>query len=345
MNTIQAGQPNPELAVPTQNGLENDHDQSLFSIFNPPVHDTIIKAVAAIGMIHLNSLEMVSKTWHTAVHRFYVNMANDWGVPLGKGLRRRLVTRTQIEYMRVFSHAARRPNTSKEINSYHTSATLLITYYAYAKMYEQLQSANAMRSLGDTLLRQFPIDPENQVLMLSEACLKIREFVNLDSHLMTKITEIDLSTPNEAPAPMILPPEFGNLRGLTSLTMNSSRLVKFPVIIWDELRQLKSLSLDHNCIQYIPKEIRNLTNLQKLTLVRNCLTKVPNTIGDLTRLEILGLSKNKIEVLPGSLTKLNALNTLLVGDNLLKELPDLSLLTSLKRLETANNPFNLLFSE
>ncbi|KAJ6244897.1 hypothetical protein M0813_20988 [Anaeramoeba flamelloides] len=88
-----------------------------------------------------------------------------------------------------------------------------------------------------------------------------------------------------------------------------------------KLENLTRISLDHNCLTYLPSEIGFLPSLLELELSYNNLTFLPETIGNLTSLQIFQINNNKLGILPSSIGSLISLRVLLLNNNYLFSLP------------------------
>ena len=73
---------------------------------------------------------------------------------------------------------------------------------------------------------------------------------------------------------------------------------------FDELINLRILSLSYNQIAHIPKEIGQLVNLQALFLSYNQIAHIPKEIGQLVNLRILNLRHNQIVHIPKEIGQL-----------------------------------------
>ncbi|MCG8605218.1 T9SS type A sorting domain-containing protein, partial [bacterium] len=139
-----------------------------------------------------------------------------------------------------------------------------------------------------------------------------------------------------------IPIEIGNLTNLVDLFLAANQLSgPIPAEIGN-LRTLARLTLELNELTGpIPSQIANLTRLTDLTLEINQLSgEIPAEIGNLVNLQILRLWDNAFtDAVPTELANLDNLEWLGIHDNRLQDLPDLSGLTALNRLEIENNLF------
>jgi len=115
-----------------------------------------------------------------------------------------------------------------------------------------------------------------------------------------------------------IPPEIGNLTGLTRLDLCVNQLSgPIPSTI-GSLTNLQYLDLSVNQLSGpIPSTIGSLTNLQYLLLVRNQLSgSIPSTIGSLTKLGYVYLHNNQLSgPIPSTIGSLTKLYRLTLNDN------------------------------
>lgn len=139
--------------------------------------------------------------------------------------------------------------------------------------------------------------------------------------------------------------------GLTSLDLsdNCFRMTghdfRFPgepeSDFWEKilrLEKLESLCLSGLNITALPEEIGRLRNLRTLSVSNNLLEFLPGSIGLLSRLEKLDLSGNRLSSLPEGLSKLSQLRVLRIADNKFEKYPaPVDGLYRLERLEMDGN--------
>jgi len=89
-----------------------------------------------------------------------------------------------------------------------------------------------------------------------------------------------------------------------------------------KFKNLQVLNLRGNRLTEIPKEIGTLTHLQWLDMSRNKIVSVDDALGDLIHLKYLELSRNDIERLPPTIGKLVELEKLIMWDTNLNDVPD-----------------------
>ena len=139
-----------------------------------------------------------------------------------------------------------------------------------------------------------------------------------------------------------IPPEIGNLSNLEYLFLTSNQITDSIPPEIGNLSNLKHLYLTGNQLTGpIPPEIGNLDSLERLFLNDNQLTgSIPPEIGNLSNLEHLYLTDNQLTgSIPSEIGNLSSLASLYLYDNELTDLPDLSSLPSLVRLQIQNNKF------
>ncbi|KKL11138.1 hypothetical protein LCGC14_2548810, partial [marine sediment metagenome] len=136
-----------------------------------------------------------------------------------------------------------------------------------------------------------------------------------------------------------LPENFGELRSLEELYLQSSNINSFPDSFY-KLSSLRILELNKNSIEFLPPFIGRLKSLEYINLKGNFLTEIPDSIGNLKSLHTCYLNFNKIERIPDSIGKLSSLKTLYLNFNNLFTIPDA--ICELKSLELLNLSDNFL---
>ena len=136
-----------------------------------------------------------------------------------------------------------------------------------------------------------------------------------------------------------LPPEIGQLRALTSLSVHQTQLKHLPSEI-GLLSALKELVLNENQLESLPATIGNLTALETLYLMGNHqLSSLPDEIGELTHLKKLYLTDSQISSLPVTIGQLKALEVLDLQGNQISRLPaEIGELKALEELRIKQNP-------
>ncbi|KAF9132411.1 cysteinyl-tRNA synthetase [Mortierella sp. 14UC] len=150
-----------------------------------------------------------------------------------------------------------------------------------------------------------------------------------------------------------------NVRGtsetLTYLDVSSNKLSNLSPALFEHLKSLETLKLDHNSISSIPATISLLKRLRSLTASNNILSSLPGSIGEMESLIELDVHCNNLGELPVAIWKcsLIALNA---SSNLLETFPDppkmltppvlnaLSASSSTATLCDPDNPQNLINS-
>lgn len=139
-----------------------------------------------------------------------------------------------------------------------------------------------------------------------------------------------------------LPPQLGDLAGLTLLHLYKNQLMGSLPPEWGNLSLLTNLHLDQNKLTgSLPAAWGSMTSLKILQLFTNQLNgELPPELGDMSSLETLGLYDNQFTgPIPAELGQLHALTgALLYGNNLSGPIPpELGNLTELEQLNLANN--------
>lgn len=97
---------------------------------------------------------------------------------------------------------------------------------------------------------------------------------------------------------------------------------------------LRTLYLNNNNIEILPREIFDLWNLEYLFLSGNKIKEIPEEIKKMYNLKVLKLDNNNIEILPKELFKLSRLGTLSLLGNNIREISDE--ISNLKNLHFLN---------
>jgi Leucine-rich repeat (LRR) protein len=97
-----------------------------------------------------------------------------------------------------------------------------------------------------------------------------------------------------------LPPEVGQLKGLTKLYLYSNQLMELPPEI-GRLTVLTKLYLDGNGLRELPAALENCGQLEVLSVNHNKLERLPAGLKRLSRLENLRLHGNPALCLPPEL--------------------------------------------
>lgn len=113
----------------------------------------------------------------------------------------------------------------------------------------------------------------------------------------------------------------GTSETLTNLDLSSNKLSNLSPELFEHLKSLETLNLDHNRISSIPATISLLKRLRTLTISNNILSSLPESIGQMESLIELDVHCNNLGELPVAIWKcsLIALNA---SSNLLENFPD-----------------------
>ncbi|XP_073406607.1 leucine-rich repeat-containing protein 69 isoform X1 [Dendrobates tinctorius] len=135
-----------------------------------------------------------------------------------------------------------------------------------------------------------------------------------------------------------VPEELKFLQSLQILHMFGNRITDIPGCVFDGLQNLICLNLNNNFIESLPAEIQKLQCLEKLSINHNCLHNIPKELCVLPNLCELHLGNNQLETLPEQIGSLSNLKELRVYRNNLCSLPEgLCRLRMLKILDVAGN--------
>jgi Leucine-rich repeat (LRR) protein len=120
-----------------------------------------------------------------------------------------------------------------------------------------------------------------------------------------------------------LPVNFGNLKGLESLTLYSG--IRFLPQNICNLSGLKSLfiggPINTDVAFTIPDDIWHLTNLEILHISGQNLKSVTSNIGKLSKMRFLDLSNCELDSVPSSISEFKNLYSLNLGGNNLSSIP------------------------
>jgi Leucine-rich repeat (LRR) protein len=148
-----------------------------------------------------------------------------------------------------------------------------------------------------------------------------------------------------------LPEELGNLKQLTTLSVNKcpsgwqvrpepktlNKLSSIPEWVCG-LSNLRHLYFEGNAITEIPSDIGALKHLEQLWLPENSISAIPDSISQCSKLTCISLRNNKIRIITESLFECIKLEFLSLEANKIERVPQgLSKLKSLSTLELARN--------
>jgi len=134
-----------------------------------------------------------------------------------------------------------------------------------------------------------------------------------------------------------LPRDIVKLKNLKKLDLNGLEL-DFVCKELSNLSMLEELNLSYNKLETLPDEFNKLEKLKKLNLSNNNFTKIPSFILDVKSLISLDISANNIKELTCELNKLYMLEEFLCSRNKLTLFPEkLCFLLRLKNLDLGGN--------
>lgn len=114
-------------------------------------------------------------------------------------------------------------------------------------------------------------------------------------------------------------------------------LLEFPSELAN-FKDLESIDLSKNEIQFIPKSIVSHKGLKQLNLKGNKISEIPEYLSQLQNLEVINLSNNEIKYIPGFIFQMKSLKSLYLDNNQLTNvLPKSIDLNTLENLTLFNN--------
>lgn len=157
--------------------------------------------------------------------------------------------------------------------------------------------------------------------------------------------EITLKNLNLTTLPSFFLATFQFRNVLKYLTISHNAIEAIPREIGN-LASLTFLDLSSNKLSSLPIELENLKNLKQLYLTGNKFKTIPSQVWNLTNLDTFNASENQIEKLSSEIEKLVNLTVLNLGKNLLKKLPkELGRLTDLTEITLYENQLTELPDE
>ena len=105
------------------------------------------------------------------------------------------------------------------------------------------------------------------------------------------------------------------------INLDGWNLIDLPYDVF-KFSKVKSLSLEHNLIQEIPEEIKELKLLESIYLNDNSLQEFPEPFISLTKLKKISISNNPISILPPSIAELKQLEFLYIRGTNIEKLPE-----------------------
>eukprot|EP01004_Peranema_trichophorum_P001751 NODE_1223_length_2062_cov_6.192367_g1032_i0.p1 GENE.NODE_1223_length_2062_cov_6.192367_g1032_i0~~NODE_1223_length_2062_cov_6.192367_g1032_i0.p1 ORF type:complete len:329 (+),score=27.24 NODE_1223_length_2062_cov_6.192367_g1032_i0:772-1758(+) len=139
-----------------------------------------------------------------------------------------------------------------------------------------------------TNLKQLDFDYNNIALLPEDvAGLKSLEFISAKVNFLDKV-----------------PPELGELKKLSRIDITANFVFTIPSKVFQENSALTYLDFTACALTSLPNEISNLKNLQTLILDFNNLNYLPNTMSTMTSLKVLRMQFNNLTTLPLSISNL-----------------------------------------
>lgn len=142
-----------------------------------------------------------------------------------------------------------------------------------------------------------------------------------------------------------LPPDFGQLIGMTDLNLSQNSLTSLPEEIAN-LTALKAFNCEFNCLTSLPSGIGNCTKLEVVKLTGNQLESIAPLAKAAAVLHVLHVSQNQLKTIDIPLDKSPRLAQLTASNNLLTAIPSkIGKCSKLKMLKVANNQIKELSDE
>jgi carboxypeptidase N regulatory subunit len=160
---------------------------------------------------------------------------------------------------------------------------------------------------------------------------EIRTWMHASQMLLRQISWLHLTDLELTAVPM----EIGLCTGLVELMLHDNLLISLPEGLFQNLRELRTLSLCNNELIFLPgKLFSGLNNLQLLALHENQLISLPEGLFQgRERLWLIDLGNNRLVTLPRRIFQgLGCLERLFLNGNQLADLPE-ELFHGLDRLE------------
>ena len=140
----------------------------------------------------------------------------------------------------------------------------------------------------------------------------------LDLAVGPKMLKLDASYNDITQLQIAFGPTVRTSYQLSYLDISHAKLSNLDSLVLSNLRELRTLRLDHNSFRSIPEALGQLTALEILSCSDNRLDSLPESIGSLQNLQILDAHSNSITELPASMWQCASLRILNVTSNLLK---------------------------
>lgn len=127
---------------------------------------------------------------------------------------------------------------------------------------------------------------------------------------------------------------------LKSFNATDCKLKKFDFGQYYNLDSLTSLTIVHNLLEKIPKNIEKLSNLKNLDLSNNKIDKISKRLFVCDQISSINLSYNNISVIPKEMGKLSKLTRLFISGNKISEIGENLDKTKLLYIDCKNNFIN-----
>jgi Leucine-rich repeat (LRR) protein len=185
---------------------------------------------------------------------------------------------------------------------------------------------------------QSPIEGEKwwELMELTKLDISHNSITHLSPSIFHSLSELKVLQATNAGL-QLLPDSIGILSSsLSKLVISDNQISVLPSSL-TLLTTLQELRADGNALTHLLPTFNALAKMDILSLSRNRLTSLPDSLGGCTALCVLSCSSNSISYLPACLSSLWHLRELEVASNRIIDAPDLSLCTSLQRLDLRFN--------
>ena len=137
--------------------------------------------------------------------------------------------------------------------------------------------------------------------------------------------------------------EFTLLAHLEKLTLSNLKYTAHWSAVLPAFKQLKTLSLNQNRLEFLPQPLADLRQLHTLAVNEEYITTLPDFLLEFAELKSLSIRYCQLTKLPDWIVKMQSLEALILPDNLLLELPvSIGFLKHLRYLDVSNNQLKRL---
>eukprot|EP01125_Pyxidicula_operculata_P020854 TRINITY_DN7831_c0_g1_i1.p1 TRINITY_DN7831_c0_g1~~TRINITY_DN7831_c0_g1_i1.p1 ORF type:complete len:2512 (+),score=475.63 TRINITY_DN7831_c0_g1_i1:325-7860(+) len=135
-----------------------------------------------------------------------------------------------------------------------------------------------------------------------------------------------------------LPIEIGNLSELKRLKLSWNKISTLPDTIFEKMKNLEILELEHNLLTNLPSSLLSLEQLTLINANSNEILHLPDSFHNLSKLTHFNISSNKLTSLPDSVSHLSLLTDFNLSNNHLHNIPkSVGNLVNLANLDVSGN--------